>query len=192
MTFRYALIAICIAALVTAGCTAPASVAPVSRTIPAESAVVTTIPAAVGTTSGCATDVCTFVPSLISEDRNTSLRLEASPQRYSPLMSSTPGILLVPHATGFNVSSAAITWNTSYGKFLSWNPPDYSVNQRESTVTGYSGTLYWTFIDKPATPAEPVVIIARAEDPATGALLGSSTVTLAWDGNYSVTVQDIR
>lgn len=188
MVFRSALLfAVCITVMVTAGCTdsssAPAPL--VTPPTPME-------PAAVATTSGCANDVCSFVPSLISQEGSTSLRLEAAPLRYSPIMSSTPGIQLAPNTTGFNVSSASFMWNASYGEFLSWNPPDYTVNRRGSAVTGSNGTLYWTFIDKPVSTAEPVVITARAIDPATGALLGTSTVTLAWDGDYAVTVQDIR
>jgi hypothetical protein len=108
------------------------------------------------------------------------------------MMSSTPGVGLVPNATGFNASSALFTWNASYGQFLSWNAPDYTVNQQGATITNSGGKLYWSFIDRPASTTEPVVITVIAKDPASGTVLGRSSVTLAWDSDYAVTVQDAR
>jgi len=106
-------------------------------------------------------------------------------------MSSTPGIGLDPVATGFNAADATFTWNASYGQFLSWDAPGYTIGQLGASATGPGKKLYWTFIDKPAGTAEPVLITTvTAKDPASGAVWGSSAVTLAWDGNYSVTVQN--
>ena len=150
-----------------------------------------TTPAGV-TTTGCAGDVCSFVPSSTAPVKGTSLRIEASPQRYSPMMSSTPGIGLTPNVTGFNASAALFTWNASYGQFLSWNAPDYTVNQLGGTASSHGGKLYWSFIDKPSSTTKPVIITVTAKDPATGAVLGTSTVTLAWDGDNAVTVKDIQ
>ncbi len=107
-------------------------------------------------------------------------------------MSSTPGIGLEPVATGFSAGSASFSWRASYGQFLSWNSPDYRVNQVGDFTTNHGEKLYWSFIDRPASGASPVTITVIATDPASGRLLGSSTVTLAWEGNYSVNVMEIR
>lgn len=105
-------------------------------------------------------------------------------------MSSTPGIGLDPVATGFNATDATFTWNASYGQFLAWNTPGYTIDQFGASASGPGKKLYWSFTDKPASGAEPVIITVTAKDPASGAVWGSSAVTLVWVGNYSVTVQD--
>jgi hypothetical protein len=107
-------------------------------------------------------------------------------------MSSTPGIGLTPNITGFTQGSARYMWNATYGQFLSWNAPDYTVNPRGATLTNNGEKLYWSFTDRPVSPAIPVSITVTAEDKASGQVLGTSTVTLAWDGNYAVTVQNIE
>jgi hypothetical protein len=195
MDSRYGyLLAICFAVILVAGCTG-GSQTPVTPSPTTALAVSSGTPAAIQagvTTPGCAGDVCSFVPSSTAPVKSTSLRLEASPQRYSPMMSSTPGIGLTPNVTGFNASAALFTWNASYGQFLSWNAPDYTVNQLGGAASSHGGKLYWSFAGSPASTTEPVVITVSAKDPATGAVLGTSTVTLAWDGNNAVTVKDIQ
>ena len=98
-------------------------------------------------------------------------------------MSSTPGIGLEPVVTGFDAGNATFTWKTTYGWFLSWNAPDFPVNQLGDSATNHGEKLYWSFIDQPASTAIPVTITVTATDPASGRLLGSSTVTLAWADN---------
>jgi len=144
---------------------------------------------------GCVRGSCRVVPSptiLLPAKNGTSIHVAASPQRYSPIMSSTPGIGLTPTASGFTASDAIFTWNASYGEFLSWNAPDYTVSQQKKPVTNHGEELYWSFIDKPASNTTPVIITISARDPGSGTLLGTSTVTLAWDGDYAVTVRDVQ
>jgi hypothetical protein len=107
-------------------------------------------------------------------------------------MSSTPGIGLEPVATGFHAGDALFTWKTTFGEFLSWNPPDFRVNQLGDSSSNHGEKLYWSFIDQPASTTTPVLITITATDPASGRLLGSSTVSLAWEGNYSVTVKTVE
>ena len=195
MDFRYGLLAtVCIALVIAAGCTgaSPAANTPVQTTVPAVSPTVTPVPSvspsAISTTS-CPDDVCRFIPATSPASPARSLRIDPSPQRYSPIMSSTPGIGLDPVITGFNATDATFTWNASYGQFLSWNTPGYTIEQSGASVSGPGRKLYWSFIDKPASVEEPVIITVTAKDPKSGAVWGSSAVTLAWDGNYTVTVQ---
>jgi len=66
------------------------------------------------------------------------------------------------------------------------------VNEKGSRVTTNGGKIYWSFIDKPASTGSPVIITMTARDTATKKEIGRSTLTLAWDGDYAVTVQEIR
>jgi len=142
---------------------------------------------------GCVKGKCSVVPassaSLVPAYL-TAITIKASPLKYSPVMSSTPGVGLEPVATGFDAGNATFTWKTTYGHFLSWDSPDFTVNQIGDTATNHGGKLYWSFIDQPASTATPVTITVTATDLTSGRLLGSSAVTLAWESNFSVIVRD--
>jgi hypothetical protein len=144
---------------------------------------------------GCTKGRCSVIqaqpttPSLVTK---TSVTLTASPQRYSPIMSSTPGIGITVDANGFNADRARFAWNATYGDFFSWGPVNYTVNEVGNPVTNHGEKLYWTFTEKPASTVEPVIITVTATDSSTGRMLGSSNVVLQWDGNNAVMLRDTR
>ena len=121
-----------------------------------------------------------------------SVRIDAAPQMYSPLMSSTPGIRLTPNVTGFNPADAEFTWNATYGEFLDWSSPNYTVSGLSQPVINHGEKVYWTFMDVPASTRDPVIISVIARDLPSGQILGSSHLTLGWEGNFTVTVQKIE
>ncbi len=47
-------------------------------------------------------------------------------------------------------------------------------------------------MEKPASINDPVIVTVTATDPATSKVLGNSTVTLGWDGDFAVVVKEIR
>jgi hypothetical protein len=120
------------------------------------------------------------------------LQLTASPQRYSPLMSSTVGVGIEVNATGSAPAGVLFTYNATYGYFLSWSPSDFTVTELGNPVTSHGEKLYWSFIEKPASTLEPVIITVTATDPASGRILGNSTVILDWDGDFAVMVKEIQ
>jgi len=139
------------------------------------------------------------VPSTCSSDADVctvaitrSVRIEAGPQMYTPLMSSTPGVGLTPNVTGFNPVDAEFTWNASYGQFLDWGPPNYTISMLSQPVVNHGEKVYWSFTDVPASTRDPVIISVTARDLPSGRILGSSRLTLGWKGNFTVTVQKIE
>jgi len=160
-------------------------------------------------TCGCVNGTCAVIPAasgLVPAAQKVSVKLEAAPQRYSPIMSSTPGVRLTPNITGFvpAASEAAgnatdfawspvtCEWNATFGTFLTWEAPDYTVRQIGNPVANGCGTVYWTFIDTPVSVNEPVTVTVTARDATRqGAVPGRSTVTLNWDGNTAVYVGKI-
>ena len=94
----------------------------------------------------------------------TSVLIEAAPQFYSPLMSSTPGVGLTTNATGFNATDAVFEWNASYGKLLQWNAPGYVVQEKGSSAVSHGDKIYWSFYEFPASTKEPVVITVTAKE----------------------------
>jgi len=143
---------------------------------------------------GCVNGRCGVIAATSDQGQGVQkvlFRLEASPQRYSPMMSSTPGVRLTPNITGFAAADATFEWNATFGRFLMWDAPDYKVHEIGNPVATDGRTIYWTFTEKPASTREPVTITVTARDTTRrGAVLGSSTVTLSWDGDYAVMVRD--
>jgi hypothetical protein len=117
------------------------------------------------------------------EKTGTSVLINASPQRYSPMMSSTPGIGLLPDTYGFGVADARYEWNASYGQFLGWSVPGYQVSEKGASVANDGEKIYWSFYTMPPLPQDPVIISLTAKDKKTGAVLGSSRMTLGWQQN---------
>ena len=158
------------ALLVSAGCLSPASESP---------------PATVPSTCSVDAVVCTVpVPG--------SVRIEAAPQMYSPLMSSTPGIALTPNVSGFKPADAEFTWNATHGEFLDWSPSNYTVSRLSQPVVNHGEKVYWSFTDVPTSTRDPVIIAVTARDHPSGQILGNSRLTLGWEGNFTVTVQKIE
>ena len=151
-----------------AGCSAP----PVKNTTPE-----------VPSTCSAETGVCPFIPM--------SVMIEATPHMYSPLMSSTPGIRLTLNVSGFNPAEAEFAWNASYGQFLSWGTPDYTVRSLPQPVVNHGETIYWSYTEPVSSTLDPVIISVTARNISSGRVLGGSKVTLGWEGNFTVIVQKI-
>jgi hypothetical protein len=107
-------------------------------------------------------------------------------------MSSTPGIELSVIMPQMDTSTVVYDWKADYGHFLSWNPPDYAVNEKGSEVTTNGGKIYWSYTEKPADTTKPITITMTARDTATKKEVGHSVLTLDWDGNNGVMVKEIR
>jgi len=107
-------------------------------------------------------------------------------------MSSTPGIALTPNVSGFKPADAEFTWNATHGEFLDWSPSNYTVSRLSQPVVNHGEKVYWSFTDVPASTRDPVIISVTARDLPSGQILGSSRLTLGWEGNFTVTVQKIE
>ena len=144
---------------------------------------------------GCTNGRCSVIlarPTTLSVVTKTSVTLTASPQRYSPMMSSTPGIGITVDANGFDSDRSRFAWNATYGNFFTWGPVNYTVNEVGNPVTNHGEKLYWSFTQKPASILVPVVITVTATDSATGRMWGSSNVVLQWDGDNAVMLKDTK
>jgi hypothetical protein len=142
---------------------------------------------------GCNNGKCSVVPATSSTKIPlTSLKLIASPQRYSPMMSSTVGVGIEVNASGFDPAAAIYIWNATYGHFLSWGPVNFTVQERGNPVINNGEKLYWSFMEKPPSTLEQVFVTVTATDPVTNKVLGNSTITLGWDGDFAVIVKEIR
>jgi hypothetical protein len=121
-----------------------------------------------------------------------SVRIDASPQMYSPLMSSTIGIGLTPNVSGLNTTDTQFEWNATYGQFLDWSAPNFTVNRLSQPVVNNGEKIFWSFTEEPASPLVPVIIAVTARDGKSQKVLASSRMTLGWKGNLTVVVEKIE
>jgi hypothetical protein len=135
---------------------------------------------------------CSAEANVCTVDLPKSLRIDASPQVYSPIMSSTVGIGLTPNVSGLNTSEAEYEWTATYGRFLDWSAPNYTVNTLSEPVVNHGEKIYWSFTEAPKSPLVPVVITVTERDIASKKPLASSRLTLGWKDNMTVVVEKIE
>ncbi len=138
MRFSFPLaISMVIIALLFAGCTLQVGETPPPVTTPA-----TPAPSVAGTT------VAPGYPDI---------SIEATPGRYSPLMSSTVGIRL---STGYNASVPVVyNWTADYGYFVTWNAPDYRVGIDGRNIVTEQPSVYWSYPPEDMGKEKPPVTI---------------------------------
>lgn len=85
------------------------------------------------------------------------LSIGVSPEQYSPLLSSSVGIGLTPKYAG--PGPVVYSWNTSYGHFISWNAPDWNVNQQGSSIDTTNQTVYWSYSPDDMGKVKPPVTV---------------------------------
>jgi len=142
---------------------------------------------------GCVDRKCSIIPAgtaLPVPAEGGSLSIHSSPKRYSPILSSTPGIGLEPIVSGFRSANATFTWSATYGQFLSWNSPDFTVNELGRTAHNHGEKIYWSFTDPTPSTAIPVTITVTATDTVSERALGNATVILDWESAAWVRVRE--
>ena len=115
-----------------------------------------------------------------------ALAVHASPEKYTPTMSSTVGIGLYPDY--FGPVPVNYTWETNYGRFLGWNQTTGKITEyNETAVTAVQ--VYWSFpADDMSSDKPPVTVRVDARDGITGMQLANATVYIGWEDNTTAVV----
>lgn len=151
-----------------------------------------TVPPSIVQGEGFKDTICSVLPPQSSAQDGGFFRIDATPIRYSTLLSSTPGIRMSLNSSRKPSATAEYIWNASYGTLLSWDPPYYSVHIRDPRVINRGETLYWTYSTSPGPVKASVVITVTARDSLTQAVTTTAQLTLDWDGETAVIVQGGR
>jgi hypothetical protein len=133
--------------------------------------------------AGCTSPAPAVPATPVTTPPMFSISIQPDITRYTVLMSSAPGIGLSPNITGPSPpANLTCKWTTNYGHFLSWNAPDYTVNEQGTTVSGNRTKVYWTYIGENESFPRPQVHVSLAvTDPSTGATLGHAEKIIDWD-----------
>ena len=112
-----------------------------------------------------------------------TIAINATPSRYSPVMSSTIGIRLTPvNTSGIIPSDAWFTWQTDFGSFYHWGPPDFRVIELAPTYTGTAEPVYWSYFAEPIEErSQPVNITLTVREPADEEILARASVRIGWE-----------
>jgi hypothetical protein len=135
---------------------------------------------------------CSAEANVCTVDLSGSLKIDASPQVYSPIMSSTVGIGLTPNVSGLKTTGTEYEWTATYGHFLDWSAPNYTVNSLPEPVVNQGEKIYWSFTETPESPLVPVVITVTERDITSKKPLAGSHLTLGWKNNMTVFVEKIE
>jgi hypothetical protein len=119
---------------------------------PVDTFPITTPPTTPVTPSGTGTTVPLVTPTIVY------ISIRASPEKYSPLMSSTVGIGLTPLYTGSR-PDVVYSWNTSFGHFVSWNATDGKVTQYHENIDTIDPTIYWSYSPEDMGKEKPPVTV---------------------------------
>jgi hypothetical protein len=159
--------------LALSGCVSPAAVTKPPGGSPVTP--VTSIP-------GGATPALSPEPAGLT-DRDLQVSIDPDILIYNPAMSSVPGIGFTPNMTGpVYPGTLRYHWQTDYGHFISWNPPDFMVKDRGMDVTPDREKVYWTYNQTgPLTGRPPARIILMVEDASSGILQAGATLEIDWD-----------
>ncbi len=179
----------CICALLLAGCTDQKGeslpVSPAARS-PVETVITTPV-----------TTVTLFSPvtgSPLTTPAYGGLTIQATPEKYSPVMSSTVGIRLTPH---YDTPAAVVyNWTTNYGYFLSWNSTDGKVTQYNQSIVTQEPDIYWSYSpDEMGKEKPPVTVrlVLQTERLVHGGGEGRGTIAwkdlpITWEGNDTAVI----
>lgn len=133
---------------------------------------------------------CSFSQSPVSGNKSPeqSVKLGEIPiqtdrDTYSPVMSSTVGIGLTPaYSMNRSPETVKFKWSTNYGFFLSWEAPDFKVNNLGSSVEYGYKKIYWSYnpsdsgVDKP-----DVTVTLDVIDAVSGKTLTTSKLQIIWE-----------
>jgi hypothetical protein len=190
---------LCIFVLLLAGCTDQTGGSlPISPTTTSPAQTVIATPVTSVTPSPPVTGPPFITPATLSSTESGTplttparggLTIQATPENYSPFMSSTVGIRLTPH---YDTTAAVIyNWTTSYGFFLTWNATDGKVTQYNQSVLTTDPSIYWSYSPEEMGKEKPPVtirLVLQMERLIHGGGGGRGTIDwkdihITWEGN---------
>lgn len=118
--------------------------------------------------------------------RGLGFRLQVHPEKYTPAMSSTPGIRISAVYPG---SAAAVRYQAENGALLTWDASTGKVSKWDSIIQLPVDTpVYWSPIDTSSTMAKKNLVTAKLLDEA-GQQIGEKHLTIVYDGSLYYSVQ---
>jgi len=108
------------------------------------------------------------------------VKIQTDRDSYTPIMSSTVGIGLVPiYISERDPETVKFHWHTNYGHFVSWESQEYKVIMLGIDVINNGEKIYWSYSEM--SEKKPSVHISlTVEDAISGEPLVESTLEIEW------------
>ena len=108
------------------------------------------------------------------------VKIQTDRDSYTPIMSSTVGIGLVPiYISERDPETVKFHWRTNYGHFVSWESQEYKVIMLGIDVINNGEKIYWSYSEM--SEKKPSVHISlTVEDAISGEPLVESTLEIEW------------
>jgi hypothetical protein len=112
-----------------------------------------------------------------------TIQINATPSRYNLAMSSTIGIRLTPlNTSGIIPPGARFSWETTFGSFYHWGPPDFKVTELGARYTGTEEPVYWSYFSEHGEKErQPVTLSLTVWDPSTRTILSNASIRVGWE-----------
>jgi hypothetical protein len=110
---------------------------------------------------------------------------------YTPILSSTVGIGLMPSYTSKD-KSIKYHWKTSYGEFLDWSSADSKVHELGADVTNNGQKIFWTYDPRDMGKNKPQVKIFLTVEDASGRIADASTIELIWEHHDVARIKSVN
>ena len=109
------------------------------------------------------------------------VKIQTDRDSYTPIMSSTVGIGLVPiYISERDPETVKFHWHTNYGHFVSWESQEYKVIMLGIDVINNGEKIYWSYSEM--SEKKPSVHISlTVEDAVSGEPLVESTLEIEWE-----------
>ena len=109
------------------------------------------------------------------------VKIQTDRDSYTPIMSSTVGIGLVPiYISERDPETVKFHWRTNYGHFVSWESQEYKVIMLGIDVINNGEKIYWSYSEM--SEKKPSVHISlTVEDAISGEPLVESTLEIEWE-----------
>jgi hypothetical protein len=117
------------------------------------------------------------------------VKIQTDRDSYTPIMSSTVGIGLVPiYISERDPETVKFHWRTNYGHFVSWGPPGYKVIVLGIDVINNGEKIYWSY-NEMSEKKPSVYISLTVEDAISGEPLAESTLEIDWEDQHIAKVK---
>jgi hypothetical protein len=122
---------------------------------------------------------CTQPDDVLPED----VTIQIDRAIYTPIMSSTVGIGLIPMNTSERPpETVQYHWRTDYGYFVAWDSPDFKVKLLGTEVVNKGEKIYWSYDPNEMGTEKPSVEISlQIEDAESGSVLAEASLSIGWE-----------
>jgi len=141
--------------------------------------------------------------AIVSPDDSTTIpqsdsypiEIRADPSEYAATMSSTPGINLSVHwIEMIPAEPVSYDWNTTSGRFFTWNAPDYEIKELGNSTTTLTDSVYWSYMvldPDESVVREPVIITLAAKNETSRDVIANTTLQIEWKDDMVVVIRPV-